>query len=126
MSSPAVRVVVSVTAPSVEAADEAIRKRVDVCKRTQAEEEGCLQYEVYRSALRPECYVLMELWASKTCYDKHWHLQQEREKANPPPAPTPGGVRPTVEIYRQTLYQRVDGIWQAADPDERMDTIRWV
>ncbi|GEM_PF-1765095 len=125
MSNPAVRVVVSVEAASEQAADEAIHKRVEVCRRTEAEEEGCLQYEVYRSALHPERYVLMELWASKAMYDKHWRLQQEREKVNPPSPPVPGGKRPTVEIYRQTQFQRVDGIWQAADPEERTETIRW-
>lgn len=121
----AVRVIVSGQAPSAEAADDLIAKRVEVCKRVQAEEEGCLQYEVYRSAMRPDCYVLMELWASKALYDKHWRLQQERERANPPPPPAPGAPRAVVEMYRRTVFQRVDGIWQAADPEERMETIRW-
>ena len=125
MSNPAVRLVVSVEAASAEAADEALRKRVEVCRRTEAEEEGCLQYEVYRSALRPERYILMELWASKAMYDKHWRLQQEREKTNPPPPPVPGGKWPTVEIYQQVQFQHVDGIWQAADAEERTETIRW-
>ena len=120
-----VRVIVSVTASSVEAADEAIRQRVEVCKRVEAEEEGCLQYEVFRSVMRPECFTLMELWASKAIYDKHWRLVQERDAAKPPSPPAPGAPRPTVEMYKQTIFQRVDGIWQAADEDERMETIRW-
>jgi quinol monooxygenase YgiN len=121
----AVRVIVSVTAPSVEAADEAIRQRVEACKKIEATEEGCLQYEVFRSVMRPECYTLMELWASKAVYDKHWSLVQEREGAKPASPPPTGSARPTVEMYKQTIFQRVDGIWQAADADERMETIRW-
>jgi quinol monooxygenase YgiN len=78
-----VRVVVTSQASSVAEADEAIQKRVEICERVQAEEEGCLQYEVYRSAMRSECWVLLELWASKAIYDKHWHLQQKRERATP-------------------------------------------
>lgn len=120
-----VRVVATVEAKSVQAADEAIRKRVEVCERVQAEEEGCLQYEVYRSVARPERFVLLELWASKALYDKHWHLQQERERANPPPPRGPDVARGVIEMYRQEIFQRVDGIWQSADPEERMETIRW-
>jgi quinol monooxygenase YgiN len=121
----AVRVIVSIAAPSAEAAEEILRQRVDACKRTEAEEEGCLQYEIFRSALRPERFVLMELWASRALYDKHWRLVQDRDRANPPAPPAPGAARPVVEIYKQTVFQRVDGIWQAADAEERMETIRW-
>jgi quinol monooxygenase YgiN len=120
----AVRVIVSVTAASTEAADEAIRQRVEVCKQTEPE-EGCLQYEVFRSVMRPERFTLMELWASKALFDKHWRLVQERDRAKAPAPPAAGAPRPTVEMYKQTLFQRVDGIWQAADQDERMETIRW-
>ena len=120
-----VRVIVSITAASAEAADEAIRQRVEVCKRVEAEEEGCLQYEVFRSVMRPERYTLIELWASKAIYDKHWRLSQERNRAKPPAPPAPDAPPPTVEMYKQTIFQRVDGIWQAADAAERMETIRW-
>jgi hypothetical protein len=75
--------------------------------------------------MRPECFALIELWASKALYDKHWRNQQEREKANPPAAPPAGAKPPTVEMYKQVFFQRVDGIWQAHDPEERTETIRW-
>ena len=120
-----IRVVVSITAASVEAADELIRQRVEVCKRVEAEEEGCLQYEVFRSVMRPERFTLMELWTSEAIYDKHWRLSQERGSAKPAAPPAPGAPRQTVEMYKQKLFQRVDGIWQAADAGERMETIRW-
>lgn len=122
---PPVRVVVTVQEASAEAADEAIRKRVEICERTRATDEGCLQYEVYRSVERPECFVLLELWASKALYDNHWRNQQERERANPAPPAPPGARRATVEMYKQTIFQRLDGIWQALDPEERTETIRW-
>jgi quinol monooxygenase YgiN len=128
----AVRVIVTVTTPSVAAADAAIADRVELCRRTEAEEEGCLQYEVFRSALRPERFVLCELWSSREIYDKHWNLQQERERAagpKPPPAPAQPGEKPrtsTVEFYEQRIYKNVDGVWMAADEALRSTTVRWV
>jgi quinol monooxygenase YgiN len=123
----AIRVVVNNESESVEAADAAIAARIEVCKRTEATEDGCLQYEVFRSQLRPQRFTLLELWASKAAYDKHWHLQQEREQANPASAPSaaPGRRSVTIEFYQQNIYQRLDGVWQPADPEERIDTIRW-
>jgi quinol monooxygenase YgiN len=127
----AVRVLINVTTPSAEAAEAAIAERVALCRRTESEEEGCLQYEVFRSALHPERYVLCELWASRAIYDKHWKLQLEREKSAPPkppaPPPQPGAPqrRGTVEFYEQHLYQNVDGTWMSADPEQRSETVRW-
>jgi quinol monooxygenase YgiN len=125
-----VRVLVTVTAPSAAAAETAVADRLDHCRHAEAEEEGCLQYELFRSAMHPNRFILCELWASKAIYDKHWRLQQEREKANPPKPPPPPGPgesprKATVEFYVQQVYQVVDGIWTAADPAERSETIRW-
>jgi hypothetical protein len=106
--------------------------RVEQCRRAEAEEEGCLQYEVFHSKLHPNKTVLCELWASKAIYDKHWRLQQEREKAAPPkppaPAPKPGDQQRSVsiEFYEQRIYQNVDAVWMAADPAERSETVRWI
>ena len=127
-----VRVLVTVTAPNPAAAEEALAERVELCKRTEAEEEGCLQYEVFHSALHPNRYVLCELWTSKAIYDKHWNLQTERQKSAPPkpPPPPPAPGEParsaSVEMYEQKLYKNVDGVWMAADPGERSETIRWI
>jgi quinol monooxygenase YgiN len=126
-----VRVLVTITAPSAEAADAAIADRVEHCRHVEAEEEGCLQYEIFRSTAAPNRWVLCELWSSKAIYDKHWKLQQEREKLNPPkpPAPPKPGEPPrrsTVEFYVQQVFQVVDGIWTAADPEERSETVRWM
>ncbi len=54
-----VRLIVQCTADSAEIADEAITEAVERCKRVQ-QEPGCLQFEVFRSALRSEHYVLLE------------------------------------------------------------------
>jgi quinol monooxygenase YgiN len=126
----AVRVIVTVTAPSAEAAAAAVAERVALCRRTEAEEEGCLQYEVFQSAVRPERFVLCELWADRAIYDKHWRLQQEREKSQPPkpqppPEPGPPQRRSTVEFYEQATYRNVDGVWMPADETKRSATVRW-
>jgi len=126
-----VRVLVTITAPSAEAADAAIADRVEHCRHVEAEEEGCLQYEIFRSTAAPNRWVLCELWSTKAIYDKHWKLQQEREKLNPPkpPAPPKPGEPPrrsTVEFYVQQVFTVVDGLWTAADPEERSETVRWM
>lgn len=120
---PAIRVIVTISAPSAEAAEEALKQRVEICKRTEAEEDGCLQYEVFQSKLRPERFMLVELWASKESFDKHSRLQQEHAKTAPADGSRP--LSASVEMYRQALYVRVDGIWQAADSAERMESILW-
>jgi quinol monooxygenase YgiN len=126
-----VRVLVTVTAPSAEAAEASLAARVEACRLAEATEEGCLQYEVFHSKVHPNRTVLCELWASKAIYDKHWNLQQERQKKNPPPAPAPPkpgepAQSVTVEFYEQQIYVRPEGIWIAADPAERSETIRWI
>jgi quinol monooxygenase YgiN len=126
-----VRVLVTVTAPSAAAAEAAVADRLEHCRHTEAEEEGCLQYELFRSAMHPNRFILSELWASKPIYDKHWRAQQEREKLNPPkppPPPAPGESprKATVEFYVHEVYTVVDGVWTPADPEERSETVRWV
>jgi quinol monooxygenase YgiN len=52
-----------------------------------------MQFEVFRSALQPEKYVLLELWESQDALDVH----AQTMVANPP-RPTPGISR-TREDY---------------------------
>ncbi len=87
-----VRLVIQFTADSVEIADRAIAQSAERCKRAQ-QEPGCLQFEVFRSALRPEQYVLLERWESKEALAEH----AQRNAAKPAP-PTPG-VRRVREDY---------------------------
>jgi quinol monooxygenase YgiN len=78
-----VRLIVQFTAETPEIADQAIQQAVERCKRAQ-QEPGCLQFEVFRSALRPEHYVLLELWESKEALDVH-----AQGMAGAPPQPNP-------------------------------------
>jgi quinol monooxygenase YgiN len=73
-----VRLVIQFTADSPEIADEAIQAAVARCRSAQ-QEPGCLQFEVFRSALRPEHYVLLEHWASQAALAEH----AQRNAANP-------------------------------------------
>jgi quinol monooxygenase YgiN len=81
---PGVRLLVQFTADSKELADKAIEESVERCKRAQ-QEPGCLQFEVFRSALRPEQYVLLEHWESKEALAVH-----AQAMASNPPRPNPG------------------------------------
>ena len=117
---PQIRVIVSMTAASAQDADELIRQRVAICEQVEAEEEGCLQYEVFRSSMRPERYMLVELWADKAVFDKH--AKRVRKEAGASSVPKP---KSNVEMYQVQHYAKLDGVWQAADPDDRMDAIRW-
>ncbi len=116
-----VRVIVNITMESPAAVDAALEGRVERCKRVEATEEGCLQYEVFRSAVRPEKIVLLEHWSSYEIYDRHWTSQVEREGL---PQRRPGSTS-AAEFYRHEPFQVVDGIWVPAEPAQRSATIRW-
>ena len=79
-----VRLVINFTAESPEIAEKAIESAIERCKRAQ-QEPGCVQFEVFRSALRPEAYVLLEHWDSKEALAVH-----AQGMAGNPPRPTPG------------------------------------
>jgi quinol monooxygenase YgiN len=84
--------IVQFTADSAETADKAIAEAVERCKRAQ-QEPGCLQFEVFRSALRPEHYVLLEHWESKEALAVH----AQGMAGNPPPRNP--GIRRVREDY---------------------------
>ena len=79
--------IVQFTADSKEIADKAIEEAVERCKRVQ-KEPGCLQFDVFRNALRPEQYVLLEHWESKEALAVH-----AQGMATNPPRPNPGVKR---------------------------------
>jgi quinol monooxygenase YgiN len=79
-----VRLVIQFTADNAEIADKAVGQAAERCKRVQ-QEPGCLQFEVFRSALHPERYVLLERWESKEALAVH-----AQGMASSPPQPTPG------------------------------------
>src|SRR5438105_3396565 len=92
-----VRVVVQYTAESPAAADKRIVGMIDRCRKTEAEEPGCLQYEVFRSALRPTEFAMLERWESREALDQH--LQRFRKNPSPP-AP---GITSVIEIYDREI-----------------------
>ena len=82
-----VRLIINFTAESPEIAEKAIEGAVERCKRSQ-QEPGCIQFEVFRSALDPSKYVLLEHWESPEALAVH-----AQGMAGNPPRPTPGITR---------------------------------
>jgi quinol monooxygenase YgiN len=91
-----VRLLIQFTADSAAIADQAIEESLARCKRVQ-QEPGCLQFEVFRSALNPEHYVLLEHWESKEALEVH-----ARATAANPPRPNPGITRVREDYEHQT------------------------
>jgi len=91
-----VRLVVQITAESAEAAEEQLKGRVERCRKTEAEEEGCVQYEIFRSAMRPNHLVLLEHWESQEALDKHLQLLRSGGGG---PRPGSQGATTTMELY---------------------------
>ena len=90
----AVRVVVQFTGETLEIADTQVQALSERSKSVQ-QEAGCLQFEVFRSVLHPEQYVLMELWESEKVLE-----DRSRARGGGPP-PLPAGVTRTTEHYEQ-------------------------
>lgn len=81
-SMPGVRLVIQFTAQSAEEAEQRVQTLAERCRRV-VEEPGCHQFEVFRSALRPTAYALLEHWASDDALDQHLAAMGSR----PPQAP---------------------------------------
>ena len=84
---PGVRLIIQFTAGSKDEADGLVAEMADRCRKVKSE-PGCLQFEVFRSELRPETYALLEHWESEDALDEHRkrgmagspaHLKRERE-----------------------------------------------
>jgi len=115
-----VRVVVTINFPNGEVADQAAAGMVEANAPIR-KREGAVQYEVLRSAENPGKVVLMEHWASRELYDKHWALQM----AGGPPDLDPSW-EPSIEFYDYQEYAiDDDGVWIAGDPADRSKMIRW-
>jgi quinol monooxygenase YgiN len=81
-----VRLVLQFTAPTAAEADKAIEGMVERCRKAQTE-PGCIQFEVFRSALQPEKYALLEHWESEAALEEH------RKQGMPPSNPAITRVR---------------------------------
>jgi quinol monooxygenase YgiN len=117
-----IRALISMTFPSAEAAEAELAVRVERCREVEANEPGCVQYEIFRSAMKPEKLVLIELWESEALFDEHWQLN--RSGKLPPQPHTPGRTM-SAEFYLQKVFANADGVWTAAEPERRVAGIRW-
>lgn len=79
-----VRLVITFSAEPGKGAElaEAMKERC----LTSAQDAGCLQFEVFRSALDSDRFTLLELWESQAALDAHAKLQAARP-------PIPAGLR---------------------------------
>lgn len=117
---PGVRVVVTFRFVSVEVADRALSAMVEAFKPKQ-QEEGALEYQLFRSVEEPSKLILLEHWASKALYDKHWSEQVAREGV--PVANPDCDVQ--IEFYQHACYELLDGVWQPSETADRSTTVRW-
>jgi quinol monooxygenase YgiN len=71
-----VRLVISIAAAPGKGAElaEAMKARCEV----SAKDAGCMQFEVFRSALNPDKLALLELWEDQEALDAHAKLQAIR------------------------------------------------
>ncbi len=115
-----VRVLVQVEMASAEAIDAAIPAFLDMTAKAKPE-PGAIEYEVFRSLEEPRRLVVLEHWASKELYDKHWTDQVARDGL-PDQSPF---TRVDAEFYVHAIYDMIDGIWQPRETADRMSTIRW-
>jgi len=115
-----VRVLVQVEMASAEAIDAAIPAFLEMTAKAKTE-PGAVQYEMFRSLEEPKRLVLLEHWASKELYDKHWNDQVAREGL----PDTSALSRTDAEFYVHAIYDIVNGVWQPRDTANRMSTIRW-
>jgi quinol monooxygenase YgiN len=89
------RLIIGFEAESAAAADKLVQAMAARCPSVQ-QEPGCLQFEVFRSALQPERYVLLEHWASQQALDDF------HEKSPTPPD------NPAIKRTREH-YEYLDG-----------------
>lgn len=118
-----IRVIVSHRAPSAEAAEADTRSRVERCLRNETEIPGCLQFEVFRSVVHPENFILVERWVSEEAYNDF--LNKHSLIVNNPPPPRPPDQRSTVELYKRQTFEWVDGAWTNAERLQPTNRVRW-
>ena len=79
-------------------------------------EDGCIQYELFTSTRNPDNLAMVEHWADRDAFEKHWALELSRGPQ--PTAPFSGDWavrevgRAGLEIYYDLQYYRWDGtVW---------------
>ena len=90
----AIRLVVSFKAQAGKGAEMA-QAFLPMTKETQ-KEQGCEQYEIFRSEENPDRLVLLERWTDQAALDAHMVVLRER---GPMPTAGLGDGRPAIERY---------------------------
>ena len=71
--------------------------------RTVQQEPGCLQYEVFQSALDPDTLVLLDLWADQAALGAHAQVNASRPPHPVLAARRADGIRPReAYVYNRT------------------------
>ncbi len=92
-----VRLVITINAEPGKGAEltQAMKERC----ADSAKDGGCLQFEVFQSALDPDRLVLLELWEDQAALDAHAKINQTR-------APLPAGLRQGAGEREDYSYNR--------------------
>ena len=90
-----VRILVQFTADTPEAAEERVQTMLTRARKTEAEEHGCVQYEVFRSAMRPTQFALLEHWESPEALEEHRKVLAQGGGR----APATPSITNTFELY---------------------------
>ncbi|HLY66942.1 MAG TPA: antibiotic biosynthesis monooxygenase [Chloroflexota bacterium] len=88
-----VRLIIQFTAENAAEAEKQVAGMAERCKKAQ-QEPGCLQFEVFRSALEAQKYALLEHWASEEALETH-------RQNMPPGNPQASNITRTREHYEQ-------------------------
>jgi quinol monooxygenase YgiN len=84
-------------------------------------EDGCIQFELFRSTGNPDHFFVLELWQDRAAFDAHWRIAQNRSPVRSDlldnaSAPTePGGG---VEIYWNQQEHHYDSVAAQWRPNE--------
>jgi quinol monooxygenase YgiN len=124
--SDAVRVVIQDSSDPVIDAELA-----DYSAETRAQ-DGCLEFDFFRSLEFPENNLHLELWTGgPESYDLHYQFRNRTRvfgEGVPRPADRPAERRygrTGVEFYQHCFYAPAGDVWQPEVPGERMSTVHW-
>jgi quinol monooxygenase YgiN len=95
----AVRLIISLTAAPGRGAEFAATFKTR-CEEV-ASEPGCLQFEVFQSALDPDRFTLLELWEDDAALAAHAEVNKTRTPL-PPGLMAPGGAGREDYVYAKT------------------------
>jgi quinol monooxygenase YgiN len=121
------RVVISVSYPTVEQANQELDQLRAFMPFT-LKHRGCLQFEAFQSITEPRNIILLEMFESLAAYDEHHRSRLSgRDAGTLPPLSERWmkGMREgtIAEFYRHDLYKLVDDRWVPVNQARRSATI---